>query len=192
MQIMKYKSEIETYLNKLKTTIDALPVESIDTLMSVLVKASTEHRTVFVMGNGGSAATASHFVCDFNKAVSIHKLNKFKMICLNDNVPIMMAYANDMNFEEIFIHQLKNFFSPGDVVVGISGSGNSMNIIKAIEYANENGGTTIGLTGFNGGKLKKIVHYNVNVPIDDMQIVEDLHLALNHCMTQILRNLKDE
>ena len=187
---MNFVHEIEKYLSRLKQTIDCLPVEKINELMNVLIQAKNDGRTVFIMGNGGSSATASHFVCDFNKGVSFHKDNKFKFICLNDNIPSIMAYANDISFEEIFVHQLKNYFQKGDIVMGISGSGNSINVIRAIEYANVNGGITVGLTGFDGGKLKKIVNHNVNIPINDMQITEDLHMVLDHCMMSILSNSK--
>jgi D-sedoheptulose 7-phosphate isomerase len=100
----------------------------------------------------------------------------------------IMAYANDMSFSDIFVEQLKNYFKKGDVVFGISGSGNSMNVVKAIEYANKNGGISVSLTGYDGGKLMSLANYNVNIPIDDMQIAEDLHMILDHCMMQILYN----
>lgn len=185
---MKYKNEIEAYFSKLKRTIDLLSIEDISGLMEVLIKAKDDGRTIFIMGNGGSSATASHFVCDFNKGVSQNQSIKFKFICLNDNIPSLMAYANDISFEEIFVQQLKSFFQEGDVVIGISGSGNSANVLKAIKYANDNGGISVGMTGYNGGKLIGISQYNVNVPIDDMQITEDLHMVLDHCMMQILCN----
>jgi len=140
------------------------------------------------MGNGGSSATASHYVCDFNKGISMNQDKKFKFICLNDNIPSLMAYANDLSFEDIFVEQLKNFYQKGDIVIGISGSGNSMNVLKAIDYANENGGVTVGLTGYSGGQLIEMVQHNVHIPIDDMQIAEDLHMVLDHCMMKILSN----
>jgi D-sedoheptulose 7-phosphate isomerase len=143
------------------------------------------------MGNGGSAATASHFACDFNKGASYGygDKNRFKFICLNDNMASLMAYANDVGYEEIFVEQLKNFFNPQDVVIGISGSGNSVNILKAIEYANANNGITIALTGYNGGKLKSIAKYGVHVNIDDMQIVEDLHMTMDHLSMKMIASL---
>jgi len=185
---MDYKEKIAGYLNKLKSTIDKIPVEDINTLMNILVQSKEQGSTIFIMGNGGSSATASHFVCDFNKGLPWSKEGKFKFLCLNDNIPSLMAYANDISFDEIFIQQLKTYFQQGDVVIGISGSGNSMNVVNALEYANSNGGVTVGLTGFNGGKVKNIAKYNVNIPIDDMQITEDLHMVLDHCMMQILCN----
>jgi D-sedoheptulose 7-phosphate isomerase len=183
---MDFKEKIEEYFSKLKNTIDKVSFDDLNTLMNVLGQSKEEGNTIFIMGNGGSSATASHFVCDFNKGISLNKDKKFKFICLNDNIPSIMAYANDMSFEDIFIEQLKNYFQKGDVVIGISGSGNSMNVVKAIEYAKKNGGKTVGLTGYNGGKLMKLAEYNVNIPIDDMQITEDLHMVIDHCMMKIL------
>ncbi|MBT9164878.1 MAG: Phosphoheptose isomerase 1 [candidate division WS2 bacterium] len=141
---------------------------------------------VFTMGNGGSGPTASHFTCDMNKSVCCGLQKRFRVICLNDNIPIMLAYANDSSYEDIFIEQLKNFLKPRDVVIGFSGSGNSKNVIKAINYANEIGATTMGFTGFDGGQLTKIAKISVVVPVNDMQKVEDIHLILTHMIMQIL------
>jgi len=110
---------------------------------------------------------------------------------LNDNLPTMMAYANDMSYDDIFWEPLKNYFQPGDFVIGISGSGNSKNVLKAIEWAGENGGVTIGLTGYDGGKLKQIAHHGVHIPVNDMQITEDLHMVLDHCVMSVLTNHPD-
>jgi D-sedoheptulose 7-phosphate isomerase len=140
------------------------------------------------MGNGGSAATASHFAGDFNKGLSWNKKKRFKFICLNDNTPTVMAYANDVSYESVFAEPLKNFFQTGDLIIGISGSGNSKNVLNAIEWGNKNGGTTIGLSGYNGGKLKEIAMHSVHINVDDMQITEDLHMVLDHCIMKILYN----
>lgn len=183
---MDFKENISEYFSKLKNTVDKVSIEDLNTLINVLVESKEAGNTIFTMGNGGSSATASHFVCDFNKGVSLGTEKKFKFICLNDNIPSLMAYGNDLSFEEIFVQQLKNYFQKSDVVIGISGSGNSMNVVKALEYANANGGITVGLTGYDGGKIKKLATHNVNIPVDDMQISEDLHIILNHCMMQIL------
>lgn len=182
---MEYKKDITAYFKKLKETIDKISIDDLDKLINILVNAKEEGKIIFIMGNGGSSATASHYVCDFNKGVSLGQEKKFKFICLNDNIPSLMAYANDFSFEDIFINQLNTFFHEGDVVIGISGSGNSKNVLKAIEYANNNGGITVGLTGYNGGRLKEISQYGVHIPVDDMQITEDLHMVLDHCMMKI-------
>lgn len=181
-----YRNGILDYFSRLKQTIDLIAVDDFNTLINVLEDARLSGHQIFVMGNGGSAASASHIVCDFNKGISGNKDKRYKVICLNDNVPIMMAYSNDISYNEIFAGQLANFMQPGDVVIGISGSGNSANVVKALEWANANGGITVGLTGFDGGRTMQISRYNVHIPVDDMQITEDLHLVLDHCMMRIL------
>lgn len=185
---MDYREEISAYFEKEKAVLDAICKDDLNTLMNVLMQAREDGRNIFIMGNGGSAATASHYVCDFNKGISYGKEKMFKFICLNDNVPTMMAYANDMSYEDVFAGPLKNFMQPGDIVIGISGSGNSENVVRAIKYANENGGVSVGITGYSGGKVKQMSKYNVHVPVDDMQIAEDLHMVLDHCMMKILCN----
>ena len=175
----------------MKNTIDLISKEDLNQLMSILLKAKNENKTIFVMGNGGSATTASHYCCDFNKGISFGEDKMFKFICLNDNIPTMMAYANDISYNEIFVGPLRNFLQAGDLVIGISGSGNSENVVKALEYANQIGAFTIGLTGYDGGKVKKLCKHNVHIPINDMQITEDLHLVLDHCMMSILSKNKN-
>ncbi len=183
---MDFTENINEYFDRLKETIDKVSIEDINLLMNILLKAKEEERNVFVMGNGGSGATASHMCCDFNKGISYGKKKMFRFICLNDNIPTMMAYANDLGYDEIFVGPLKNFLRKGDLVIGISGSGNSNNVLKALEYANQAGAITIGLTGYSGGKVMQICKYNVHIPIDDMQITEDLHMILDHCIMSIL------
>jgi D-sedoheptulose 7-phosphate isomerase len=115
-----------------------------------------------------------------NKGVSFKQNKKFKVICLNDNIPTMLAYGNDLSFDHIFVEQLKNFMLPDDIVMAISGSGSSVNVIKAVQYANKNKVTTVSLTGFDGGKLKKLTDCSVIIPSQDMQKIEDFHLILIH------------
>lgn len=183
---MNYVKNITDYFDRLKGALDAISKEDLSQLINLLTQAKESKKTIFIMGNGGSAATASHFVCDFNKGLSEGKEKKFRFICLNDNIPTMMAIANDRSYDDIFVYPLSVYFNPDDIVIGISGSGNSKNVVKALEYANENGGVTVGLTGFDGGKVKKICTHNVHIPINDMQITEDLHMVLDHCMMSIL------
>lgn len=185
---MDFKNDIISYLDKLKMSIDLIPVEELDNLMNLLLNARDKGNQIMIMGNGGSAATASHIVGDFNKGLSYNKSKRFKFICLNDNVPTMLACGNDLSFDDIFVEPLKNFLNKEDLVIGISGSGNSMNVIKAFEYANQRNAITIALTGYDGGKLKKLAKYNLHIPIDDMQITEDLHMVIDHCMMKILYN----
>lgn len=181
-----YISDINDYMKRHQDAVDLMNADEINSLMNVLVSARDEGRTIFIMGNGGSAATASHFTGDFNKGASVGKEHKFRFICLNDNIPTMMAYANDCSYEDVFVGPLQNFFEPGDVVIGISGSGNSGNVVKALEWANANDGITVGITGYSGGKVREISKVNVHIPVDDMQIAEDLHMMLDHCMMQII------
>jgi hypothetical protein len=184
--MMDYKKDIKEYFERVKATIDKVPINDLNNLLNLLNQARDNGKFVFVCGNGGSASTASHFCCDFNKGISSEQESKFRFVCLSDNVPSMMAYANDFSWEEIFVAPLRNFFNPGDYVIGISGSGNSSNIIKALQYANENNGVSIGITGYDGGIVKQISQHNVHIPVMDMQVSEDLHLMLNHCIMSIL------
>jgi D-sedoheptulose 7-phosphate isomerase len=138
------------------------------------------------MGNGGSGSTASHFACDINKGCCIDLEKKFRVICLNDNIPTMLALSNDISYESIFLEQMKNFFNSGDLVIGISGSGNSENVLRAIKYASENNGRTIGLSGFSGGNLSKLVDVSFIADIDDMQKVEDIHMIIVHMIMQAI------
>ena len=186
--MIDYTKEIAIYFEREKRTMDLIDKSAFSQVINILESARKEGRQIFIMGNGGSAATASHFCGDFNKGISIYKEKRFRMICLNDNIPIMMAYANDNGYQDIFVGPLQNFYQAGDVVIGISGSGNSANVVKAMEWAKEHGAVTIALTGYDGGKLKQIAEYGVHIPIDDMQITEDLHVVLDHCMYYILTN----
>ncbi len=175
------------YTDKLKKALDTLPQKGLEEVVNTIMDVYEKGQQIFVMGNGGSGATASHFVCDINKFACLGSNTRFKAFCLNDNVPTMLAYANDISFEDIFSEQLKNFLNSDDVIIGISTSGNSKNIIKAIEYANNKNSKTIGLTGSNGGMLAKLVHIAIRVPDDNMQRIEDLHLILAHIIAQLAR-----
>ena len=180
--------EINNYLKKKKEVMDKLDTGEINRFLNLLCEAREAGKQIFIMGNGGSAATASHFCNDFNKGASFEfkDRKRFKFICLSDNVSTVTAYANDVSYDDAFVEQLKNFFDPGDIVIGISGSGNSQNVIKAVEYANANDGITVALTGYDGGKLRKIAMNTVHVNIDDMQIVEDLHMMVDHLSMKVI------
>jgi D-sedoheptulose 7-phosphate isomerase len=187
------KKFTQSYLADIKSILDSMQADliiQIDKVASILNKARENRNTIFTMGNGGSAATASHFVIDLSKMTITEGLPRFKAIGLNDNIPSMLAWANDASYEDIFAEQLKNLMEPGDVVIGISGSGNSRNVIKAIEYANSHGAVTIGLSGFDGGKLLKCARENIHIPSRNMQRVEDIHLIIEHLLTSLLRDEK--
>lgn len=182
-------SFVEEYLKELKETLGELSHSQIERIKDILLGAYGKDRKIFIMGNGESAATASHFACDLAKG-STEKDNsrkRFKVIALTDNVPILTAWANDTSYENIFLEQLKNLLDTGDVVIGISASGNSRNILKAIEYANTQEALTIGFTGFRGGKLKSMIKECLIVPSHSMEQIEDVHLILQHLICSWLR-----
>lgn len=181
------KKQIDTYFDKLTKTIQNIDIKEIEKCAEVLLKAYENENNIFICGNGGSASTASHFAADVNKAVSYGLEKRFKIIPLTDNLSTITAYTNDVGYDVVFLEQMKNFFQKGDVIIGISGSGNSKNVLNAVEYVNENGGVSIGWTGFSGGKLKEISTYSINANIDDMQVSEDMHIVFTHLMMKILR-----
>ena len=178
--------QLKAYAEGLKKSLDSVPVDKFEELVGLMEASVQESRQVFVMGNGGSGSTASHMVCDLNKGVSFGLEKRLRVICLNDNVATILAYANDVSYDEVFVEQLKNFVRPGDLVIGISGSGNSLNVLKAIRYANEAGAHTVGLTGFDGGKLAKEVKTSLWANVHDMQKAEDVHMILFHVLMQVL------
>lgn len=190
--MINFIDDIDKYFETLKATMDNVDRNEINVFINLLLQARDEGRRIFIMGNGGSAATASHSVCDFNKGVSYGRDRRFKIICLNDNMATISAYSNDISYEVVFIEQLKNFVEPGDMVIGISGSGNSKNILLAIEYANSIGAMTVGITGYDGGKLKLIAQHSVNANVRDMQISEDMHMILNHLCMKTIYNLNNK
>ena len=176
----------ESYLSELKDLLNIFPHGQLERVVECLLGAYENGRSIFVMGNGGSGATASHFACDINKGTCLALEKKFKVICLNDNIPTMLALSNDLSYEDIFVEQMKNFFQPGDVVIGISGSGNSKNVLKAIRYSSENGGVTIGLCGYQGGELGRMADIPLVVQSNDMQKIEDVHMIIVHMLMQAL------
>lgn len=183
---MQFIPLAQDYLNRLTTVVSNFNLDIYDQMVKVLLDAYHRQAQIFIMGNGGSGTTASHLACDINKGCCLNLDKKFKMICLNDNIPTMLAYANDISYEVVFAEQLKNFFNKGDVVIGISGSGNSPNVLNAIKYASSNGGRTLGWCGFGGGKLAKLVELAFIVNSDDMQQVEDGHMIVAHMLMQHL------
>lgn len=187
---MSYADKIKNYIDEEVSVLQNLNVAEINHVMGILDKARLEGRSIYICGNGGSAATASHYVCDFNKGVSLGLDKRFKFECLGDNIPTMMAIANDISYDDIFVEPLKNKMEPGDIVIGISGSGNSENVVKALSYAKDNGGVTIGIVGYDGGKIKQIAEHSIHVKINNMQIVEDVHMMLDHVMMYVFYNLQ--
>lgn len=180
--------QIESYMTTLTETVRQLPVDRIAQVVETLRVARLNGKQVFIMGNGGSASTASHFVCDLAKNTRRPGLPHFRVIGLTDNMAILSAYANDEGYENVFAAQLANFVEADDVVIAISASGNSANVIKGIEEARNSRAVTIGFTGFDGGRLGAMVDIQVHVNSHIIEHVEDIHLMLEH---MIVKTLKD-
>lgn len=178
---------IQNYISGLQQTLEQLPRQLIADVVGVLQNARLQGNNVFIMGNGGSASTASHFVCDLAKNTRHAGLPHFRVIGLTDNMAIFSAYANDEGYESVFSQQLVNLIGPGDVVIGISASGNSKNVINAIEEAQKHDATTIGFTGFDGGRLGQIVDINLHVKSNIIEHVEDIHLMLEHIIVKTIK-----
>jgi D-sedoheptulose 7-phosphate isomerase len=178
---------IQDYLSILQQTIDRLPKQLIANVIAVLQQARIQDNQVFVMGNGGSASTASHFVCDLAKNTRREGLPHFRVIGLTDNMASFSAYANDEGYENVFSQQLTNLIKPGDVVIGISTSGNSKNVINAIVEAQKHNATTIGFTGFDGGRLAQMVNINIHVQSNIIEHVEDIHLIVEHIIVKMIK-----
>jgi D-sedoheptulose 7-phosphate isomerase len=167
--------------------MEQLPLQLITDVIDVLQHARMQGNQVLIMGNGGSASTASHFVCDLAKNTRREGWPHFRAIGLTDNMALFSAYANDEGYENVFSQQLANLIKPGDVVIGISASGNSKNVINAIEEAQKLNVTTIGFTGFDGGRLGQIVNINILVQSNIIEHVEDIHLMLEHIIIKMIK-----
>lgn len=178
-------SKIKEYLETEKKVIDNLGIKAINIVYSILVDALENGKRVFTFGNGESGSTASHMVNDFNKALFRGTNNVFNFICLNDNIPSILAISNDISYDDVFLYQLRGRLTSDDIVIAFSGSGNSKNIINAVEYARECGAIVIGFTGYDGGKLKRIANYSIDTNIDNMQITEDIHLIIEHLLISL-------
>jgi D-sedoheptulose 7-phosphate isomerase len=185
---------LRSYVAETRSCLEApYLLDAIRKIVPIFLKAREEDRTIFFFGNGGSASTASHFVVDIAKGTRPSlkpgpATQRFRCLALNDNVPSIMAWANDADYTRIFAEQLRSLAVPGDVVVAISGSGNSPNVLEAVQAAKELGVRTIGLSGIGGGKLKDLVDVSLVVPSNSMQHTEDVHLMVLHFLTAYLRD----
>lgn len=183
---MDYREKLKEYIEMERRILGQLDLNALNEAINLLEETRNGGGVVYVFGNGGSAATASHFQNDFNKGISETISRKYRFQCLNDNMATLMAIANDNGFENVFLQQLENKLNGKDVILAISGSGNSDNVIKAVEYAKHQGNKIIGLTGYSGGKLRRLSDISLHVPIDNMQITEDVHMMFNHMMMWVL------
>ncbi|MAV94104.1 MAG: phosphoheptose isomerase [Euryarchaeota archaeon] len=187
---MNIKEEIKKNLESQIESIEKLEknhVSKIEEIFHVLVKAREDGKKIFLLGNGGSASTATHFASDLLKTSILVKEKRFKAISLTDNIPVMLAWANDTAYNHIFKNQLENFIEKNDVVIGISGSGNSKNVYNAIQYANKMKANTIVFTGRDGGKISKISKTSLKIPSNDMLTIETIHLLICHLLVSIVR-----
>ena len=175
------------YFEELQRVVTGLSHEGIDQIADALFKAYESGRIVYTFGNGGSAALASHFACDLGKGTAYCNGGKrFRVLALTDNIPTLTAWANDSSYEDVFSEQLRNFVHQQDVAFAISGSGKSKNVLNALEVAREAGATTVGISGFEGGQMKSLCDICVVVPSNNMQIIEDMHLAVAHSIFRIV------
>jgi D-sedoheptulose 7-phosphate isomerase len=177
----------DTYLQQVSSALNRLPCAVIDQVTDALWGAYRQNRAVYLFGNGGSAALASHSACDFGKGTVVNGHRRFRVLALTDNVPLMTAWANDARYEDIFAEQLRSFLQPDDIAFAISGSGNSANVLHGLAVARELGAFTIGLTGFQGGRMKSICRLCVVAPSENMQVIEDVHLSVMHSIFTSLR-----
>ena len=186
---MKNKTQIEQYFKEIKEITDNISHEDIDGAIELLFDAWKHDNQVFFCGNGGSAGTATHFMCDLFKVTIVKGKKRFKAFCLNDNIPLMTALINDEGFDNLFIEQLKNLYRKGDVLICLSvhgGSGKdkaglwSQNLLKAMDYVNNHGGKTIGFSGFDGGAMNDVADVCIVVPFDATPHVEAFHVVLQH------------
>ena len=181
-----YSGTADSYLNKLGGVLNDLDRAQIDRAVGLVADAWQTGRQIITLGNGGSSLTALHFINDWNKSIYLSTGKPFRGRSLVDNMGLIMSYANDISFHDVFSEQLKNILEPGDLVLAISGSGNSENVIRAVQYANEHGAVTLGLCGYSGGRLKEIAQHHVWVAVNDMQLSEDVHSIFGHIVMQKL------
>lgn len=180
---------IKRYIDEVTDLLERVSHYPIQDVISILAHARFNNKQVIIMGNGGSAATASHFACDLGKGTLMPDLPRFRVIALTDNMPLFSALANDFGYEYVFSEQLQSLIRPGDVVIGISGSGNSPNVLNAIQSARQAEAITVGMVGFDGGLLKDMVDVYIHVPSTNIEQVEDVHLMLEHLICTNVRQI---
>jgi D-sedoheptulose 7-phosphate isomerase len=185
-------NQIAGYTREMKQTLDRLPLDRIERLVSQLHQARLAGKQIFVIGNGGSASTATHLACDLGKNTVAAQLPRFRVLALTDNMALFSALANDLGYENVFAEQLANFIQQGDVVIAISASGNSANVLKAINLAKICNALTVGWSGYDGGALASLVDIPIVVPNACIEQIEDVHLMLAHMVTVAVREAAEE
>lgn len=186
---MDMMDRIDNYIKAETTLLNGMDTAAVKKVLETFLEAYEKEASIYVFGNGGSSSTASHLANDFNKGISEYMEKKFHVKCLNDNMATVLSVANDIGYQDIFSFQLKNKVKKGDLVIGISGSGNSQNVVEALKYAKEKGAVTIGWVGFDGGKVSEISDITFHVPVNDMQLVEDMHMVLTHLLMSVIMQM---
>ncbi|NOQ21538.1 MAG: SIS domain-containing protein [Candidatus Aegiribacteria sp.] len=181
------QKEINTYFDQISTLVHKIPSKNIEELVKVIFEAYKKGRRIFIFGNGGGSATSSHFVCDLAKGTATPGKPRLKAVSLSDNVPLITAWANDTDYTNTFGEQLKNLVEEGDIVIGLSGSGMSPNVINAFRVANKSGAISVLLSGYSGGDAVNEALLSIIVPSEDMQHIEDIHLMLCHIVFRMVR-----
>jgi len=174
------------YRDLLLQTLSNLDLKAVDRLVDWFLETREQGGNIYTFGNGGSGATATHAAGDFLKGASYGLDKRFKMICLNDNLPALMAIANDIGYDDIFVEPLKNYLGPHDLAIGISGSGNSQNVVKALEFAKAHGVRTVAMCGFKGGKIKELADLAIHAEVMDMEVTEDVHMAVFNMVKKVV------
>ena len=180
---------VNNYIDQLSRTVEALDIAEVEQAIFLIKNVIAKGSKIATCGNGGSATTASHYITDWNKMAFQHCGQRINGICLNDNVGLLTAYANDMSYDDVFAEQVKSSLNPSDLLITVSGSGNSRNVVRATEVANQLGVTTLAICGFDGGQLRKISNASVWIDSMDMQICEDLHLVFGHMVMKSICSL---
>lgn len=181
-------ADAKSYIEEMSALLKSLDPAPMDAFADCVYQAWRDGRRVFVFGNGGSASTASHYVADFVKTAAVEGQKRLGAFCMNDNIGLLTALGNDISYEETFSYPLASYAQPSDVAVALSCSGNSPNVLRACQWARENGLTVVALTGFSGGKVQEMADIHINIPSTNYGLIEDLHLSVNHIVAQSLKS----
>ena len=183
---------IASYISSMQTALSEINQTELDQLLQIILKAYENNNTIFIMGNGGSAASASHIAADWGKNTVVADKPRLRVLSLTDNVAVITALGNDLGYDNIFAEQLHNLVLKDDVVIGISASGNSENVLRAIRLGNQEGAVTVGLCGFDGGQLKDLADFSIHIPNHSYEQVEDIHMMIGHIIITQLKNYIQE
>ena len=179
---------LEEHIAEVRSVLARIPIDRLERVVQIILEAYRRRKHVYIVGNGGSASTATHFACDLSKATIVEGRARLRVTSLTDNIALLTAWANDSSYDRVFAEQLRNLLNTDDVLIAISASGESTNVLRAVAAARELGAVTIGLVGFDGGRLRELVDAAVHVQSDSYGVVEDCHLVLEHAITESTRS----